>query len=263
VGLVWPPACDDAGVRGEALRVATFAATIFALTCAHRPCPPVRPYVKTPARAPTDAATAAAVAATGARYQNCPDGAAYLISRAGTRDPTSSELGELLIAVFEPRTHETVAKAVKVNCLAPGPAPTLRMAFRPGTFSPDELARKLTAAADRVAPDATVYLEVSLLPTPGPRCAPDDPACGPLPYEGQCAEETGYDPKAPRKPAPILHHDGGACSYDGECIVAGCGNDCGPPVIEDREGTCELYRFKVPVYCGCVNRRCTWFTSRP
>ncbi len=253
-------------MRSDLRRFATLAATILALTCAHarrspRPCPPVRPYVKTPALAPTDATTVAGVGATGARYQVCPDAGTYLLSRAGAREPKPFELGDLLIAVYEPHSDVGKAKVVNVNCLTPGRAPGLMLAIGTGTLRPDELARKLMAAADRVAPDATVYLEVELIPRPGPRCAPDDPACKPLPYEGRCAEETGYDPKAKRRPAGMLGHAGGSCTYDGECVIGGCGNDCGPPSIEGQEGTCEEYEFNEPIYCGCVNRRCAWFRT--
>jgi hypothetical protein len=221
----------------------------------------VRPYVKNPARAPTGAATAAAVATTGARYQICADGGTYLLSRAGTREPKPFELDDLSAAVRHQLAHRFLAEVSSVNCLTPGRAPGLRTALRADNFSPGQLARALTAAADGAAPGATIYLEVHLLPPPGPRCAADDPACEPLPYQGRCAEQTGYDPRATRKPAGMLRHAGGACSYDGECIIGGCGNDCGPPAIEGLAGTCELYEFRRPVYCGCVNRRCAWFMT--
>ena len=159
-------------------------------------------------------------------------GGTYLLSRAGAREPKPFELDNLIAAVRYQLADRFLAEVSTVNCRTPGRAPGLRTVLGADKFSPEELARALTAAADGAAPGATIYLEVNLLPPPGPRCAPDDPACEPLPYEGSCAEQTGYDPRATRKPAGMLGHAGGACSYDGECVIGGCGNDCGPPSIK-------------------------------
>ncbi|HKP63124.1 MAG TPA: hypothetical protein VJV78_40585 [Polyangiales bacterium] len=89
----------------------------------------------------------------------------------------------------------------------------------------------------------------------GPRCAEDDPDCGPIPYldtnqQPPPAERTAVDPiDSSREP----------CSHDGQCIVNGCGNECDHWSLGGRAGTCPLYGKYRDAYCGCVEQRCAWF----
>lgn len=109
--------------------------------------------------------------------------------------------------------------------------------------------------------DARVELQVVLEGALGPRCSAGDPACVPLPYEG----DPSFDPAGPRHTGRLAEHSAGACAHDGECVVGGCGNDC---VLWEYGGanesaTCEGYVFSdpAPMFCGCVEGGCAWFTQ--
>jgi hypothetical protein len=125
---------------------------------------------------------------------------------------------------------------------------------------PEVLARTMVAALAPLAGNPTARIQVTVRTTPGPRCDPSDPICGPLPYQAMCIERTDYDPKAPRK---FVRGQGrsGECVHDGECFVAGCGNNCVPAKLTDLAGTCECYSHWQNVYCGCVHKACAWFTN--
>ncbi|MCA9606621.1 MAG: hypothetical protein KC619_13545 [Myxococcales bacterium] len=93
----------------------------------------------------------------------------------------------------------------------------------------------------------------------GPRCEEDDRACGPVPYEGGT-----YDPLGSRIGGAFPSHSRGACDYDGECVVMGCGNHCALWEFggANEGATCEGYAFPQPVFCGCVEGECQWFRQR-
>jgi len=105
----------------------------------------------------------------------------------------------------------------------------------------------------------------SMLAETGPRCAADDPACGPMPYRGGCVEQTDYNPRTKRK---LVYGAGGRevttpgqCTHDGECVKNGCGNQCTPASRGTSFGTCEG-RFELEhASCGCVSTACVWFTT--
>ncbi len=92
----------------------------------------------------------------------------------------------------------------------------------------------------------------------GPRCTPADAACEPTSYEGGV-----YDPARGRHAGPLATHSAGACAQDGECMVQGCGNHCTSWEYGGaHEGaTCEGYAFDQPIFCGCVEGSCAWFTQ--
>lgn len=100
--------------------------------------------------------------------------------------------------------------------------------------------------------------EVAPTGTSGPRCSAASPFCLPEAYEG-CAATT-YRPGAARHLLDIGHADG-ACEHDGECVQAGCGNDCVAWDLAGGAGTCEGYTLSHPAYCGCVEGRCAWFAQ--
>jgi hypothetical protein len=113
-------------------------------------------------------------------------------------------------------------------------------------------------AEDAVLADARIEIAISLAGNLGPRCAADDPACLPIPYEGGT-----YDPTRGRQPGVLATHSAGACTHDGECMEMGCGNHC---LSWDHGGahegaTCEGYSIGRPLFCGCVEGSCAWFTQ--
>jgi hypothetical protein len=236
-------------------------------TCSHanRPCPTTRVFVGRPTtHAPDDPATAARIAATGARYEVCSQAANYVIERPGARTLTDDELFELAEA-FEKETP-----SLEVGIGASG-CPSLRPLAKPhpkgwvthvdeNTVTPVDVAERLAALAARAGGDPAMRIRVSIQSAPGPRCAADDPACGPLPYDAACVEQTSYDPKAKRTvflPGPRA----GACSHDGECTPGGCGNSCVSTAFVPRPGPCVRYGWK-DIYCGCVEKTCAWFTTK-
>lgn len=104
------------------------------------------------------------------------------------------------------------------------------------------------------------------------RCNPSDADCLPEPYNGSedmiVGTVTGapYKYKASKKRYPMreVAEDAGTCEHDGDCLA--------------RPGCLEcLSRFRVPpvrqcpavylgefdgAFCGCVEKRCRWFTQR-
>jgi hypothetical protein len=125
----------------------------------------------------------------------------------------------------------------------------------------DEVATTILAAiaADPVLPTPHIDLAVSLAGALGPRCeTADDPACAPRPYE-----DGVYDPGGERHAGPLASHSAGACRHDGDCKEAGCGNHCISWEYggANEAATCEGYVFNEPVFCGCVEGACAWFTQ--
>lgn len=113
-------------------------------------------------------------------------------------------------------------------------------------------------AEDGALADARIEISLSLAGQLGPRCEAGDPACLPVPYDGGT-----YDPDRGRRGGAFASHSAGACSHDGECMVMGCGNHC---LSWDHGGanagaTCEGYAFEHPVFCGCVEGECGWFSQ--
>jgi hypothetical protein len=115
--------------------------------------------------------------------------------------------------------------------------------------------------------EARVGVSFNLSGAAGPRCTPDDPACGPLRYLGG-AESTRRkvcsDRRVPidRAFSPAYGSlSGGTCSHDGECSVGGCGNQCTTWTNAGGYGTCEGHSRmeEAPAYCGCVEGSCAWF----
>lgn len=114
-------------------------------------------------------------------------------------------------------------------------------------------------AADAVLPRPRIELAISLAGRLGPRCAGDDLACEPVPYNLREA----YDPLGDRHADVLGELSAGACEHDGECVQAGCGNHCVSWELggAHEAATCEGYQFSRAVFCGCVAGECAWFTQ--
>lgn len=113
-------------------------------------------------------------------------------------------------------------------------------------------------AASRLA-GMRLEVAVELGGSLGPRCQPGDRDCQPIAYQGGT-----YDRLGSRIPGAFASHSAGACDHDGECMVMGCGNHC---LLWEYGGanegaTCEGYSFPRPIFCGCAEGECQWFTQR-
>lgn len=249
-------------------RVSVAMAVLAVSACSHanRPCRAYRELApRPPALAPVDPATAAAVEAAGARYEVCPDRQHYLVVRDGKRELSQSETLALRTGLG---SVEGVAFAAIGGCRCSKidhAWPGIVMDVREKGASPAEIARRLSAvAAQASAAEATARVQVNILTDPGPRCAADDPACGPDPNNA-CLERTNYDARKQRKlvygensrEPPVA----GQCSHDGECVIGGCGNRCIPTSRGTSTSTCEGRLELEHAYCGCVNTACVWFTT--
>ncbi|HEY8432793.1 MAG TPA: hypothetical protein VIL20_30690 [Sandaracinaceae bacterium] len=192
----------------------------------------------------------ASLAELGVELVEC-DGGSF-----GLRWPGASTADEALIA--RAMQVEGVIGAGLGTCCVPGagegrPPLCLRVQYRRSATDPVELARALAPLRAEGA-GLTVQLDPS--GPSGPRCGPDSPHCLPEAYEG-CAATT-YRAGAARTVVDI-GSAAGACRHDGECMQAGCGNDCVAWTLAGGAGTCEAYALDHPVYCGCVEGRCAWF----
>jgi hypothetical protein len=242
--------------------------SLAAGACSHadRPCPPQHVFVRRPpVLAPTDPTTTDAIEATGARYEVCPPGRDYLLARAGEREMTDLEL-TLVGAALQGLPGIELEGTGNVGCLSPSrPAPRLKvrspgvmLRVRENSVTPVQIAQELA----KVAPDgATARALVMINFAPGPRCAPDDPACEPLPHGAECVERTDYDRKGKRK---FVRGGAGSCTYDGECMLGSCGNACISTAEIPVPTMCEMADEgqQDDVYCGCVQNACAWFTTK-
>jgi hypothetical protein len=148
-----------------------------------------------------------------------------------------------------------------LGCLSPSARRALGITLevREARTTPAQIAQHLVALAPE---GAIARVQVTIISAPGPRCAPDDPACEPLPYDAACVEKTDYDPKGKRT---LVRVGGGTnlpCAHDGECMISGCGNECVPTSDIPRSGTCQDYSTWQNVYCGCLQNTCAWFTTK-
>jgi hypothetical protein len=193
-----------------------------------------------------------------------------LIERAGSRpatDPELMSLRERLIARLG-NPSGLVNSGIGVCCDdEPGGGETcLRLSLELCSVREEDLARALREEL-RSLSRARVRVAVTLVGETGPRCAPPDRRCVPTPYDEEALDS--YDPEGDRTPvsralsASYARLSWGECAHDGECVAAGCGNQCVPWTEADRPGTCEGYEAleEAPAFCGCVSNRCTWFVQ--
>jgi hypothetical protein len=178
---------------------------------------------------------------------------------AGDRTPSAEESAALLARL---RDGGLTFLDYGVYCGTPA-----HLCFQiTGSLCEQHVTDTMSAFRDALAQDATlagasIELQVVLAGHLGPRCTPDDPACLPLPYQG----EPHFAPDGPRHAGVLASHSAGACSHDGECVVGGCGNHC---MLWEYGGanesaTCEGYAStdSSPMFCGCVDGGCAWFTQ--
>lgn len=118
-----------------------------------------------------------------------------------------------------------------------------------------EIARLWSATPSVARGSATLCIHV--VGERGPRCEASDPTCGPLPHA--VSVDAGPPPGEPRRcPWLSTYFDQGACTWDGECVLGGCGNVCAQWSIVPVGGVCP----GVPArWCGCVAGRCAFFNE--
>lgn len=117
------------------------------------------------------------------------------------------------------------------------------------------LAARLAIAADHAgAAGAMLTADVTFEEARGPACR-DGAACTPAAHYSRKAT---YDPARPRHAEP--DHSGGWCHDDGDCEGKDS-NECLAWYlrggVEDAIGIDRT----TPAFCGCVERRCRWFTQ--
>ncbi len=139
---------------------------------------------------------------------------------------------------------------------APLPPKTgcLRVGVRLCTTSTAEVVGRIAAlrASDPQGADLPLHVLFEGVGLLGPRCAGD--ACGPTPYDGPCRK-----PPATRRRIGSGDPRDPPCFFDGECVQAGCGNQCSHWTRGHGPGTCEYRMELAPAFCGCIDRACRWF----
>lgn len=105
-----------------------------------------------------------------------------------------------------------------------------------------------------------------------PRCTAAEPNCDPLPYHTPITNDpndariwAGDFTLALRRDAPhqTLRPDlsAGSCTHAGDCVRAGCGNNCDAWYQPVYAAGCPGFRELADAYCGCVDGRCAWFSQ--
>jgi hypothetical protein len=105
-----------------------------------------------------------------------------------------------------------------------------------------------------------------------PRCAPNEADCLPEPYNGGedmiVGTVTGapykYNAHAKRYPQSEGREDEGGCDHDGDCFARpGCLECVSRFRFPPSRSCLALYLEKMDgSFCGCVEKRCRWFTQR-
>ncbi len=109
-------------------------------------------------------------------------------------------------------------------------------------------------AQKRGAGDGALGINVIVRDAWGPRCK-GGPACKPQAYY---SSKGRYDPAAPRRPTDAAHGFG-QCEHDGECEAEE--GVCSAWYLAGGAQTLEYVEASVPTFCGCIDRKCSWFTQ--
>ncbi len=113
----------------------------------------------------------------------------------------------------------------------------------------------MDAALTRVgAADGALTVRLSIVEVGGPACK-DGPRCAPKPHYS--TPHGQHDEGAERHVLPDWK--AGACRDDGDC--EGGGNSCHAWYLRGGAELAIYVQRPEPAFCGCVERRCTWFTQ--
>jgi hypothetical protein len=198
-----------------------------------------------------------------------PDERQAVLTRAGTRAAGDEEqqAGLAALATRLRAGQHVVATGLGLCCdHAVRPAggrvvPCLRVSLGLCQMSERDLAALIDEALAGVPAEITIGVSVRPESLVGARRTPPDRDCVPVPWGS--AE---YHPEGDRTPVaaaidPLLGRlSSGECAHDGECMRAGCGNQCVPWTMSG-PGTCEGYTNMDDALCGCVEGTCTWFVQ--
>jgi hypothetical protein len=173
-----------------------------------------------------------------------------------------------------PLTFIAAAGAVALSCAASPSCPPISDPRRTPEPPPEQTidVQESKQPVCEIVPENQMCRDLAARPVPHPRCDVHDPKCGPGSVTGAVADKC-YRPDAKRFPDGCwrrLMRD--RCTFDGECEAAG--NVClnyrrqkelrVDRVMRDVEGqgTCpRLPDPPPPMWCGCVQGRCTMFTQ--
>jgi hypothetical protein len=238
---------------------------VTAVACA----PSGAPTVKCPARAfdtavPAEAASAAA--ASGLTVVTCA-GAEYGLTAPGARRLSLDELGKLLeriapeLMAVDGVTAMRLDGCCKVNGAFFDPGGCIQVDIDQGTPA---VARVPTLIAKLRETDGDVRFSILQGAPREPRCAQNDPACGPIPYiySMACVDaDATRDWSRERAPETRAASRQSACTHDGDCVT--CNTICTGYKYRPSRCTLEFARHLEKAYCGCIDRGCAWFYMRP
>lgn len=109
------------------------------------------------------------------------------------------------------------------------------------------------ATDKRAMGDAELELVVDVLEARGPACKAEP--CLPSPHYS--TKNAVYDPSGARHASEIQR---GTCETDGDCMGAEM-NGCLPWYLVGGAEEAIYIQWSKPAFCGCVDRKCTWFTQ--
>jgi hypothetical protein len=192
--------------------------------------------------------------------RSCPESGQFVVERVGTQAASNADVerfnkhhaGELI-------TDGITAVGIGGCCRSNPPRACLVVYAEAETVG----ATTLLATLDRLlgedgTPALRLPVAVHVSGPRRPRCAPTDPACGPVGYDHQCAAPGSLSPT--RDPIGRVDSDPrNTCAADGDCLQSGCGNECTSYHQGNQAGTCEGSVTLESAWCGCVRGRCSWF----
>ncbi len=114
--------------------------------------------------------------------------------------------------------------------------------------------------ADAVRFGSSMKIRLDLLPALDPRCASEDPLCGPVPYSRGCLGETNYRANVPRR---VVGQDASFCENDGDCSADARCDGCNSRFTYLSTLQCREFLGSTweDAFCGCVKGHCSWFTQ--
>lgn len=110
------------------------------------------------------------------------------------------------------------------------------------------------ATAEAGAPDGELFVTLTLHEATGPACK-EGPRC--IPTQHYSVPDGSY--RSTRGRTALEGWSGGDCRDDGDC--EGGGNSCHVWYQRGGPELAILNQMSQPTFCGCVERRCSWFTQ--
>jgi hypothetical protein len=204
------------------------------------------------------------------RVDSSDDGVGVKVVSTGRRMPTVEQVERFRKSFRLSRLYGVIDVGVGTDDCRHSTPPrhgVFSITLLPCSSALDSVAEAVIAAAQRELPSLAVALWIGV-PIPKARCNEDDANCRAIPYR-RTARALSAD-ETRRKVVMLDPVDetngrapGWACVHDGDCVVAGCGNECVSWPFGWFDGTCPSYGALKRAYCGCVDGLCNWFTEAP